>query len=123
MLTRIASLLFWRALVVVCLVLGIAGAFLPVLPTTPFLLLAAWAAGKGWPEIEVWLLAHPRWGPPIARWRDHRAVPRGAKWAAAAAMAWSVTLLWLSGAPLAVRIGVTAFLVGVGTWLWCRPER
>ena len=43
------------------------GAVLPGLPTVPFLLVAAWAGGKGWPALEVKLLNHPRYGPTLRR--------------------------------------------------------
>jgi uncharacterized protein len=119
---RIAALLAWRALALVCTVLGIAGALLPLLPTTPFLLVAAWAGGKGWPQLEAWLVAHPRWGPPIRRWRDHRAVPRSAKWLASATMVASVAAIAASSAPLALKLGVPLFMLAVATWLWRRPE-
>jgi|SRR5512134_2191224 uncharacterized membrane protein YbaN (DUF454 family) len=122
MVTRWAVLVMWRALALVSTALGIAGVFLPILPTTPFLLVAAWAAGKGWPQFEAWLLAHPRLGPPIRRWRDHRAVPRSAKWAAVASMLLSAALLWWSAASLAIQLGVTLFLLAVAAWLWRRPE-
>jgi uncharacterized membrane protein YbaN (DUF454 family) len=122
MLARWAAMALWRGLALASTALGIAGVFLPVLPTTPFLLVAAWAAGKGWPQFEAWLLAHPRLGPPIRRWRDHRAVPRAAKWTANLTMSASVALLWWSAAPLAVQAGVTLFLVAVAVWLWRRPE-
>jgi uncharacterized protein len=122
MLTRWATVALWRTLALASTALGIAGVFLPVLPTTPFLLVAAWAAGKGWPQFEAWLLAHPRLGPPIHRWRDHRAVPRSAKWGASVTMAASAALLWWSAAPPSVQWGVTLFLLVVATWLWRRPE-
>ena len=122
MVTRWAVLVMWRALALVSTALGIAGVFLPILPTTPFLLVAAWAAGTGWPQFEAWLLAHPRLGPPIRRWRDHRAVPRSAKWAAVASMLLSAALLWWSAASLAIQLGVTLFLLAVAAWLWRRPE-
>jgi len=122
MLTRLAALVFWRALALASTALGIAGAFLPVLPTTPFLLLAAWAAGKGWPQFEAWLLTHPRWGPPIRRWRDHRAVPRSAKWAATLAMLASTVLLAASHAPSELKWTVPAMMAVVACWLWLRPE-
>lgn len=122
MITRLATLLLWRSLALVCLALGVLGAFLPVLPTTPFLLVAAWAAGRGWPQFEAWLVAHPRFGPPIRRWRDHRAVPRSAKWAASLTMLASVALLAASGAPLAAKLAVPAFMAAVAWWLWRRPE-
>lgn len=122
MLTRLAHLLFWRTLALACFALGIVGAFLPVLPTTPFLLVAAWAGGKGWPQLEAWLVAHLRWGPPITRWRDHRAVPRGAKWGASVTMATSVALLWWSRAPMALQVAASVFLAAIAWWLWRRPE-
>ena len=56
------KLLFWRSLVVLFLVLGFIGALLPGMPTTVFLILAAWAASKGWPEVDAWLLNHPKYG-------------------------------------------------------------
>jgi len=121
-LTRLAVLLLWRTLTLLCLALGIVGAFLPVLPTTPFLLLAAWAAGRGWPQFEAWLLAHPRLGPPIRRWRDRRAVPRSAKWLASVGMLGSVALVAASGAPSAVKVALPACLFIVAWWLWRRPE-
>jgi uncharacterized membrane protein YbaN (DUF454 family) len=122
MLTRLAALMFWRTLALASTALGIAGAFLPVLPTTPFLLVAAWAAGKGWPQFEAWLLEHPRWGPPIRRWRDHRAVPRSAKWAATLAMLASTALLAASHAPTQLKWAVPAMMAAVACWLWLRPE-
>lgn len=122
MIAQTAVLMFWRSLALLCLGLGAAGVLVPLLPTTPFLLVAAWAGGKGWPQFEAWLVAHPRWGAPIRRWRDHRAVPRGAKWLASLAMAASAALLLASAAPLAVTAGVTFILVAVAAWLWRRPE-
>lgn len=122
MMRRVAMLAFWRTLALVSCALGILGAFLPVLPTTPLLLVAVWAASKGWPQLEAWLIGHPRYGPPIRRWRDHRAVPRSAKWLASATMLASAAAVALSQAPLAVKLGVTAFLAVVALWLWRRPE-
>ena len=122
MLTRLALLIFWRTLALACLVLGIVGAFLPVLPTTPFLLVAAWAGGKGWPQLEAWIVAHPRWGPPIHRWRVHRTVPRKAKWMASGMMLGSAVLLWWSPVAPWVRGAVYLVLLGVALWLWRRPE-
>ncbi len=122
MITRLATLLLWRALALGCLVLGVVGAFLPLLPTTPFLLVAAWAAGKGWPQVEAWLLAHARYGPPIRRWRDHRAVPRSAKWLASVSMLASVALVAASDAPSAAKLMLPALLFIVAWWLWRRPE-
>jgi uncharacterized membrane protein YbaN (DUF454 family) len=120
--TRLAVLMLWRLLALASVALALAGVFLPVLPTTPFLLVAAWSGGKGWPQLERWLLQHPRHGPAIRRWRDHRAVPRRAKGVALATMAASIAMVLASPAPLAVKVGVPLLLSVVATWLWRRPE-
>jgi uncharacterized protein len=122
MLSRLVVTLLWRTLALACVVLGIIGIFVPGLPTVPFLLVAAWAGGRGWPRLEAWLLAHPRHGPPIRRWRDHRAVPRRAKWLSSATMLASTVLIAFSPAPLAVKLGLPALMFGVAVWLWRRPE-
>jgi uncharacterized membrane protein YbaN (DUF454 family) len=115
--------LLWRVLALVLVFLGLLGAFLPVLPTVPFLLAAAWAAGRGWPALERWLLEHPRYGEYIRRWRQGGAVPRRAKWAATVMMTFSAVLLLATGAPVAVKIGVPIFMAAVAVWLWRRPEQ
>lgn len=114
--------LLWRLLAVLFLLLGVIGAFLPVMPTVPFLILAAWAGGRGWPALEAWLLDHPAWGPPIRRWREGGMVPRRAKWAATLMMSASALLLQFTGAALAVRLGVPLAMAAVAIWLWRRPE-
>jgi uncharacterized membrane protein YbaN (DUF454 family) len=114
---------FWRTVAVLSLALGAVGLVLPVVPTVPFVLLAAWAAGKGWPALEAWLLNHAHFGPGIRRWRERGAVPRRAKWAASLAMAASATMLALSPAPVPVKVAVPAVMAAVAIWLWLRPER
>lgn len=122
MLTRIAGVIFWRTLALVSVALGLVGVVLPGLPTVPFLLVAAWAGGKGWPQLETWLLDHPRHGAAIRRWRDHRAVPRRAKWLATLTMASSCALLLIAPVPFHAKWGVPLFLAVVAAWLWTRPE-
>lgn len=122
MLGRAIKLVLWRALALAAVALGFIGIFVPGLPTVPFLLLAAWAGGHGWPALEQWLLNHPRHGPGIRRWRDHGAVPRRAKWASTLMMALSAVLMGLTSAPLAAKIGVPLVMLAVAVWLWRRPE-
>jgi len=67
---------------VLALLLGVIGIFLPVLPTTPFILLAAACFARGSERLHDWLLAHRIAGPIIRDWREHRSMPRGVKpWA------------------------------------------
>lgn len=122
MLRRAVQLILWRSLALACVVLGLIGVVLPGLPTVPFLLVAAWSGGKGWPALETWLLNHPRHGPAIRRWREHGAVPRRAKWFATLMMITSAGLMGLSPAPLWAKLGVPVFMAGVAVWLWRRPE-
>lgn len=112
----------WRALALLALGLGAVGVFVPALPTVPFLLLSAWAAGKGWPALEAWLLRHPRYGPHILRWRERGALPRRAKWAASATLLLSTGLLWVLPAPAWLRFGAPLLMAAVAVWLWRRPE-
>ena len=121
-LPRPVAVLLWRLLAAASLVLGLIGVVVPGLPTVPFLIVAAWAGGRGWPALEAWLLNHPRWGPGIRRWRDHGAIPRRAKWAASGMMALSAGVIWWSAAPLAVKIAVPLLMAAVACWMWLRPE-
>ena len=69
----------WRALGVVALALGVIGIFVPLLPTTPFLILAAFAFERSSERLHNWLINHPRLGPPIETWRRYGAISRRAK--------------------------------------------
>ena len=62
-----------------CIGLGVIGALLPLMPTTVFLLIAAWAFSKSSERWHQWLLNHPRFGRLIRCWHEHHAMPRRAK--------------------------------------------
>ncbi|ADY82843.1 MULTISPECIES: YbaN family protein [Acinetobacter] len=114
--------LFWRSLVVIFITLGIIGAILPGMPTTVFLILAAWAASKGWPQMDDWLLNHPKYGPTLRDWRTNGTVPRKAKWIASIMMAISGLIMLFTSAPLWVKIFTDTTMLIVAVWLWLRPE-
>ena len=102
--------------------LGAVGVFLPLLPTTPFLLIAVWAFMRSSPRLESWLRSHALFGPYIQDWEQHRAVPLSAKIIAVTTM--SASFIWLayfSSAP-AVAVGITGvLLLAVAIWLVSRP--
>ena len=108
---------------VLALLAGIIGIFLPVLPTTPFVLLAAACFARSSPRIYGWLLRHRLFGPMIDTWQRERAVPRRVKWIALASMACSIglSLLLMQGQPwlqlLLAVIGLT-----LSAWLIRLPE-
>lgn len=110
----------WSLAGTLALATGIVGIFLPLLPTTPFVLLAAFCFSRGSARLEAWLLAHPRLGPPIAEWRARRALPMRVK-----QLAWSMMAAGsLAGAwVLPPRWGwlPAACCAAVGLWMWRLP--
>lgn len=113
---------FWFAIGALALVLGVIGIALPLLPTVPFLLLAAFCFGKSSKRVESWLLDHPRLGPPIHDWRANGAIRRRVKWIATASIVATFGLsLWL-GLPSHVLIIQAITLSAVMLFIWSRPE-
>lgn len=96
--------------------LGIAGAFLPVLPTTPFMLLALWGFSRSSPRLERWLLAHRTFGPSLRAWRAHRVVPWRAKIIAWTSMALSLVYLVAVRQPAWWISASTVALMGYAVW-------
>ncbi len=119
---RHAKRWLWLCLAYVALGLGIIGIFVPGLPTTPFVLLSAWAAANGSEKLHAWLLAHRLYGPMIRDWQASGAVSRSAKRWSIGTMA-ACSIIFFATAPRwwMAAIG-TAIMAVVGTWLWLRPE-
>jgi len=103
--------------------LGIAGIFLPLLPTTPFLLLAAACFLRGSPRLYDWLLNHRRLGPYLRQYREHRAIPRQTKLATLVLLWCTLAFsglvvmdsLWIRILLLAVGVGVTLHVLTIKT--------
>jgi len=107
----------------ICVALGAVGAFLPVLPTVPFLLLAVFCFARSRPEWAERLYAHPRYGPPLREWRDRRAIGRKAKITAVFGKAVAVILVLLTPLPLAARLITVAVIALAAVYVVTRPER
>jgi uncharacterized protein len=104
------------------LILGLIGVVLPLLPTTPFILLAAFCFQKGSDRLHRWLTTHPRFGPLITNWRERGAIPRKAKRNAMIALVAVLGISWLVGvAGYIIAIQAVA-LTAVATFILTRPD-
>lgn len=112
----------YAALAYVCVALALAGLMLPGLPTTPFVLLAAWSASRGSRKVHGWLHRHPHFGPALADWRERRAVSGGAKASAVVLLTVSWLVLAWRGAPGWLLAGLFALFLGVAAYVVTRPR-
>ncbi|WP_395673487.1 YbaN family protein [Phenylobacterium sp.] len=119
--TRLRALAY-RTLGVVCVGLATAGLFLPVMPTTVFLLVAVWAFARSSPELAARLYDDPRFGPLLRDWRDRGVIPRRAKALAVGMMAASLALLALVSHNPWVVGGVAVVLAAVAGYIVTRPS-
>ena len=91
--------------------LGVIGIFLPLLPTTVFLLLAAWCFARSSKRFHDWLLSHSRLGPMIKAWQDGQGIPRRTKYRV-------IALIWLSMSVsmlVIAKLWATILLVTIGS--------
>ncbi|MFP1133308.1 YbaN family protein [Asticcacaulis sp. W401b] len=79
--------IFYVVLGLFFVALGLIGVVVPLMPTTIFLILAAWCFARSSPKLEAWLLNHPKFGPVLRAWRKEGAIPRKGKIMACIGMA------------------------------------
>ncbi|MBK9116091.1 MAG: YbaN family protein [Betaproteobacteria bacterium] len=107
-----------------CVALGVIGIFVPVLPTTPFLLLAAACYARASERFYLWLLRNSTFGPTIREWRRHRSIPYRTKVVALALMTTTIaiSISLLARYPLA-QVALAIVGIVVGAWLYRIPSR
>ena len=118
--SRTATRAAWIAAGLALTGVGVVGAFVPLLPSTIFGILAAGCFARSSPRLESWLLRQPRLGPNIRAWRRERAIPTGAKVVAIASMALSAAILVGSAPPAASAAGLVV-LAGCAAYVSSRP--
>lgn len=112
----------WIASGLLSLGVGIVGIFVPLLPSTVFLLFASYAFARSSERLHGWLMRHPKFGPPIHNWLHGRAIHRTAKR--------NATLTIVAGFVFSVLVGLHAWILlaqflvlsAVVTYIWTRPE-
>ncbi|MFK7872543.1 MAG: YbaN family protein [Oligoflexales bacterium] len=106
------------------LMIGFVGAFVPLLPTTPFLLLTFFCYSRGSEKFQKKLLAHPWLGPPIKDWLDHGVIRFQAKIMSILICLCSFFMLWFVFAiPQLARLCATLILVSVCFFIYSRPSK
>jgi uncharacterized protein len=113
---------FWLVVGGLAVALAAAGVVLPLLPTTPFLLVAAYAFARSSPRLHAWLTAHPLFGPLIENWRRYGAISRRAKIIAVAGMAGVFAVSVGMGANRWVLAIQALVILGSASFILSRPD-
>lgn len=113
--------LLWQLAGLTALGLGIVGIALPLLPTTPFILLAVFCFSRSSERLHTWLVTHKRFGPMIENWHRHGAISKRAKYLSALAMI-AIFALSLALGANALILGIQAVVLGcAATFVLSRP--
>lgn len=105
--------LFYNIVGIVSFSFGILGVFLPLVPTTCFMLLAAWAFSKSSPTFHAWLYFKSPFSTSIQNWQQHRVIPASIKWIACGSMivSYSITCYFINNAYLLIGLGIGLLLL------------
>ncbi|WP_085849364.1 YbaN family protein [Pacificibacter marinus] len=106
----------------ICVGLGIIGAVLPVMPTTVFLILAAFFFTKGSPRIRHWLISHPTLGPPIQNWEDTGSIAPRVKLLALSMMGFTLGAAIVFAAPIKILVIQALCMSAAALYILTRPN-
>ena len=113
---------FWRPLLMLAgwlsLILGVIGIFLPLLPTTPFLLLTATCFAKSSPRFHGWLMNHPKLGPPIRDWQQYRCIVPATKRLATVLIVLSFSVSAFVVKYLILKVMLITMMCGLLVFIW-----
>ena len=112
----------WAVLGLICVGLGVIGIVLPILPTVPFMLLAAFFFARSSERLHTWLITHPTFGPPIIDWQERGAINPRVKRIATVSIAVVYGISLALGLKLWLLVLQGAILIGVLTFIWSRPN-
>ncbi|GHC29622.1 hypothetical protein GCM10007291_32680 [Gemmobacter nanjingensis] len=114
--------ILWLLLGVLALALGVIGIVTPILPTVPFLILAAFGFSKSSERLHNWIISHPRLGPPIMAWRERGAISPWAKRLSTGSMVASVLLALAIGLDYRVLALQATAMAAAALFIWTRPD-
>jgi uncharacterized protein len=112
----------WRSVGALCFGIGVVNAFIPLLPTTVFLLIGLWAYGKGDPQMRERLLSHPRFGASLRLWVEKRQISRKGKIGAVSGIMVSAAFTAAMIGPKPITWAIVAGLAGLSAYLATRPQ-
>lgn len=108
----------------VAFVAGVLGIFVPLLPATPFLILAAACFARAYRPFHDWMLAHRLFGPMLREWHHHRSIPHRTKMVAIVTMLASFgTSIWFVVRPAWLQVALALFALGLAAWMYRIPSR
>lgn len=114
--------IIWAGLGIICVILGMIGVVLPLLPTVPFMLLAAFCFARSSERLHNWLLTHPRFGPAIVDWQERGAINARVKRISTVAIAGVFLLSLIMGLRPLILMIQGGVLIGVLVFIWTRPD-
>jgi uncharacterized protein len=114
--------IFWLILGCICVGIGTVGVFVPLLPTTSFMLVAAFAFARSSPRLHNWLITHKVFGPLITNWQSHRAISSKAKFTSVLSMVAIVGISAFFQVPNWVLVTQIIVLSCVAVFLLSRPK-